>query len=484
MADYVEIVARLQALRNGQAVPITRQRQVHIQSHARVLTLLAMAGEDTSVHAVAIGRIGEAPQIAVTPDPRRRDDQYDLLRWLLPRFESYFAECRAAGTFPQIWVSSGGALSHFDTLADRLRFTDDDEVKRLGTLWTYGGERSPIAGQQALHSAASALRAHFVTGQPDAEDEHLGTLLTWIEPPAGQDILAAVATAEARPMGAKTDPHFDASELQPAVADYNDALASSAADDLVDFYRQQIQRKLETVIRPIYAATQQAIAILSRARWEENAALATLVEREAEEFARFMDARDAGYLLPYRDKPKAGAFKIVAREKAVANLDAATLRHDRSARERAVGTGAVLRATVTENDKVRLRPHKFEHRLVLSSHQDRLHLRSGDELSTLTEPKLTIRINSVERRGPFSWVGATVVKGMQVSGNLQIGETYDFGPAEPDWGSLIREMGQMAVRLKREPWTHSEGSPQPAAHRGTPPTDLLNAINSMTGQTR
>lgn len=482
MADYLEIVARLQALRSGQAVPITRQRQVHIQRNARVLTLLAMAGEDTSVHAVAVGRIGEAPEIAVTPDPRRRDDQYELLRWLLPRFEDYYAECRAANTFPQIWVSSGGALSHFDTLADRLRFTDNDDVKRLGTLWTYGGERSPIAGQQALHSATKALRAHFATGQPDTEDEHLGTMLTWIEPPAGQDILAAVAIAEARPMGAKTDPHFDATELQPAVADFNKALTSGAPQDTITFYRQQIQRKLETVIRPIYAATQHAIAILSRPQWQENAALATLAEREREEFERFMNARDAGHLLPYHDKPKASAFKIVAREKAVANLEAATLRHDRSARERGVGSGAVLRATATEYEKVRLRPRLFEHRLVLSSHQDRLHVRSGDTLSTLGQPSLTIRIDSVERQGPISRIRATVEVGKRVAGELRIGEQYDFGPAEPDWNSLIREMGQMAIRLDREPWTHGESAPQPAAHRGTPPTDLLETIEAMTGQ--
>ena len=61
------------------------------------------------------------PQIKVVADPRRRDDQYELLRWLLPYFETYYAQCRAEGTFPQFWVSSEGALGHLDTLADRLR---------------------------------------------------------------------------------------------------------------------------------------------------------------------------------------------------------------------------------------------------------------------------------------------------------------------------------------------------------------------------
>jgi hypothetical protein len=160
-------------------------------------------------------------------------------------------------------VSSAGAINHIDTLADRLRFTDDPDMVRLGALWTYAGERSPIAGQQALMSATGALRLHYATGQQEAEDEHLGSLLTWIEPPAGRDIFAAVATAEEQPMGVKTDPWFDARELQPAVEEFN-KVRDSGDPALVAFYESRIRQLLESVIRPIYTATQRAIAILSR----------------------------------------------------------------------------------------------------------------------------------------------------------------------------------------------------------------------------
>ncbi|WP_338832587.1 hypothetical protein [Bradyrhizobium sp. 27S5] len=247
MADLVHVAARLRALQRGQAVPIVAQRQLVIQPHARILTLLAMAGEDTSVHAAALGRFGYSPEINVVADPRRRDDQYGLLRWLLPLFEAYYAECRAAGTFPQIWVSSSGALGHLDTLADRLRFTDEGDIKRLGTLWTYAGERSPVAGQQALIAATKALCAHFASGQQEGEDEHLGSLLTWIEPPAGRDIFAAVATAEAQPMAEKTDPRFDRTALQPAIQDYNRARSAGESQAVLSFYHARIQQLLEGV---------------------------------------------------------------------------------------------------------------------------------------------------------------------------------------------------------------------------------------------
>jgi hypothetical protein len=123
-------------------------------------------------------------------------------------------------------------------------------------LWTYAGERSPVAGSRPLISATTALRTHYATGQQEAEDEHLGSLLTWIEPPAGRDIWAAVATAESQPMAVKTDPQFDELKLQPAVTDYNRARSAGDASGSA-FHHARIQQMLEGVIRPIYAATQR-----------------------------------------------------------------------------------------------------------------------------------------------------------------------------------------------------------------------------------
>lgn len=478
MADLLNVVARMRALEKGQAVPIVSQRQVLVQPHARILTMLSMAGEDTSVHAVAIGRLGVAPQIKVAPDPRRRDDQYELLRWLLPQFEDYYASCRADGTFPQIWVSSDGALGHLDTLADRLRFTDEAQVKRLGELWTYAGERSPIAGQQALISATAALRAHYATGQQETEDEHLGALLTWIEPPAGRDILAAVAMAEDQPMGAKTDPRFDAGELQPAVALFNKARQENNTRAL-DFHAGRIQQMIEGVIRPIYAATQRAMAILLQPRWKENPAVLALGEEEAAAFGQFMQNRDDGYRLPYNDSPKAAAFKIVARERTIDNVEAAFVRHDRAARERGAESGTVVRGTIVERVKIRLAPRQFETRMVLSTPQESLHLRAGDEIWHLDDPKLCLRVTEIERRGPFSWVSGVVEKGKKAALLLNIGDVLDFGPQDPDWGGAIREFAQMSTRLASPPWTHTEAMPAAAPSTKPRPNDLLAAVERL-----
>lgn len=476
MADLLHVAARLRALQNGQAVPIVSQRQVVIQPRAKILTLISMAGEDTSVHAAAYGGFGEPAQVVVIADPRSRDDQNALLRQLLPLFEVYYRECRDAGAFPQIWVSSGGALGHLDTLADRLRFTDEPEIRRLGELWTYAGERSPVAGQQALISASGALRLHYASGQQEAEDEHLLALLTWIDPPRGRDIFAAVAAAEETPMGVKTDPGFDAASLQPAITDFHKA----QSDGERAFHQSRIQHLLEGVIRPIYTATQRAIAVLSQPRWRDNPALDELAQQESDEFERFMQARDEGHRLPYNDRPKAAAMKIAARERAVSNVEAGMLRHDNAARERGVVNGRVLRGQLVGVHEHHLGPRRYEYDLVLSSHQDSLHLRLGDELWLFDGSNLVMRVTEIERRGAFTWVtGRVGTPGKNVAKKMTVGPTLDFGPKAPDWPGIAGDLGQMKTRMTREPWTHEGALPADTPSRRIRPPNLRAAVEAL-----
>ena len=476
MADLLHVAARLRALQNSQAVPIVSQRQVVIQPHAKILALLSMAGEDTSVHAAAFGGFGEPAQVFVVADPRRRDDQNALLRTLLPLFEGYYRECRAEETFPQIWVSSAGALGHLDTLADRLRFTDEPEIRRLGELWTYAGERSPVAGQQALISASGALRLHYATGQQEAEDEHLLTLLTWIEPPRGRDIFAAIAIAEETPMGVKTDPAFDSSDLQPAI----EAFHNAQSDAERTFHQTRIQQMLEGVIRPIYTATQRAMALVNHPRWRDNPALVELARQESSEFKRFMEARDANRRLPYRDSPKAGAMKITARERAVENVEAGMLRHDHAARERGVVKGSVLRGQLVGVHEHHLGPRQFEYDLVVTSHQDGLHLRLGDELWLMDGANLSLHITEVERRGPFTWVTGRVGTGKNAAKKMVVGPTLDLGPEAPDWPGIAGEFSQMKMRTTREPWTHGKVMPPTIPSRHAMPDKLRAAVEDLT----
>src|SRR5215467_11779284 len=109
MADVLDIVARLRAWEAQQAVLSASTLQVAIQPHALVLTALALAGEDSTVHAAAIAGIGRRPRLLCVPDPRFRDGQYRLFSTLADVVEPYFQACWDAESYPQIWVSSAAA---------------------------------------------------------------------------------------------------------------------------------------------------------------------------------------------------------------------------------------------------------------------------------------------------------------------------------------------------------------------------------------
>ncbi len=78
MAIDLQLAAALRAYEAGRAQPTARRRHVVVRPDALVLAMLKMAGEDTSVHVVALGRVGRPAVVRHVPDPRRRDDQYAL----------------------------------------------------------------------------------------------------------------------------------------------------------------------------------------------------------------------------------------------------------------------------------------------------------------------------------------------------------------------------------------------------------------------
>jgi hypothetical protein len=482
MAVDLDTIARLVALEKRKAVPVATDLQIAIQPDALVLCCIAMAGEDTTVHIVACGRVGRPAEFKSVPDPRFRDDQYEVFAWIGQRVEEYYADCRERGTHPQIWVSSEAAVKHLDVLADRLRYNQNNPgVKRFGELLTYATERYPVGGEQALHAATTALRRHYATGQQAAEDEHLGTLLTWIDPPRRRNILAAVALAEQTPMGVKTDPQFDLSTLDRLVRAYNQARSAGAPAAQLTRRALSIHDALGTVVSPIYDATQGAVHIL-RTRWPSAlSALPQLEAREAKEFESFMQSRDGGFFLPLRDKPKAAAFKLTERENARETIEAAICIGDRVALAKARLAGRVLEGTIENPRRVRVRPRIFESSFDLVSVQRVLRIRPRDELRLLTDPRQTVLVRGVERQGRRTRVQLDILKGQNAVGLPVSGSSATFTPSVPDWNSLMQARVQLAERLANPPWTHADDKVMPsrAPSQLVRPTDLLAAVEAL-----
>lgn len=481
MSHELDLVARMLAFDAGRAVPIASHLQVTIQPDALVICPIAMAGEDTTIHIVACGSIGQPPKVRCVPDPRVRDNQYALFDWLGSQIESYFLSCRARGTFPQIWVPSSAAADCLDTLADRIRYNKENPtVKRFGELLSFATERRPIHGQQALMTATGALRLHFATGQQEGEDEHLGTLLTWIEPPRNKNVLAAVAVAELQPVGAKTDPDFDKVTLEPLVNAYNTARRAGGSGKSLERRAQLIEDALKPVVLPIYEATQRAIAILRARRWPQLPALSDLARREVEEFESFMSSRDAGYNLSLRDKPKAAAFKLTAREDAQQNTEAAIIHCDKVARARGRLSGHILAGLVENPQRVRLAPWRFAYRFVIASQQRVLRVRARDGLCQLDDPRLQVVVEDVRRSGRVTRVSVRMTGGTRSVGLPSAGTSIELGPGAPDWDRLLRARVQLRDRLATPPWTHN-GAPIPSASPTSlpRPADPLVAVEGL-----
>jgi hypothetical protein len=331
-----------------------------------------------------------------------------------------------------------------------------------------------------LMTATGALRLHFATGQQEAEDEHLGTVLVWIEPPAGRNVLAEVAATELIPMGAKTDPTFDRQTLEPLVRDYNEARRQGADAKVLVRRGKAVHDALVGAVRPIYDATQRAIQILTRTNLPRLSSLDSLDERERDEFENFMESRDAGYHLPLRDKPKAAAFKLAGRENALDNLEAALVHEDRVGRARALLAGDILRGAVRNPRTLHVGPRQFEYSLEVVSNQRVLRVRRRDELVLLRDTRLKVVVIDIQRRGRTTTVSLRIASGMRAVGLPQAGESVEFGPGAPDWFSIVRARVQMARRLNTPPWTHSESAiPTPSPKTSRRPRDLVAIVEAL-----
>ncbi len=479
MADEIELVARMLAFEEGHAVPCASHLGVALRPDALVICPLSMAGEDTTIHIVACGGVVGPPAIRSVPDPRRRDDQYGLLHWLGAVIERDFLRCRRERTYPQIVVPSAAAVSLLDVVADRLRYTRHDErVRRFGELLSYATERYPYDGQQALLVATGALKLHWATGQDAGEDEHLLANLTWIDPPEGIDTLEAVALAERVPMGAKTDPEFDADVLDPLVSRYNEARRAGASAKELRKRGRMIRDVLEPVVVPIYEATQRAIAVLEGMGLPPLPDLTELERREAEAFEGFMRSRDAGHHLPLRDSPKSAAHRLSAREDAAQNYEAAVLTGDRVARAEGRLSGQILYGEVSNPRKARIAPYRFEYLFEMRSDQRVLRVRLRDELRWVEDPRLRVIVTNIEREGCSTHVSLRIVNGQRAVGLPVEGAALELVPTVPNWNWLIRLRGHLRDRLASTPWTHTDGAP-PAYDARLAPEDPLAAVEAL-----
>lgn len=299
-------LARLEAHRSGRAEPLATVRHRHLTDRPMLLVPLADAGEAGAPLAFLLGRDREEPTLLTLPRPLDRERRFALLAELADVLLPYLESCAESvelverqvknpetgeretearelcADAPQLIVPNSGGIELLGMLgrATRFRRTAEDpdpgpypaplRVPLLGRWLTHLHERAQVPGSSLLLSMTSLLGRHWATGQSNLEDQHLGSLLGWLDPPEGvrgdAAALAAETERDARgrlrcpPAGPTTDPAFDR-QLEQAVHRYN--AARELGDQAASAAREQdIRELLGSVLYPVWEQLWQGLDLL------------------------------------------------------------------------------------------------------------------------------------------------------------------------------------------------------------------------------
>ncbi|KNB49411.1 hypothetical protein [Streptomyces caatingaensis] len=369
--SLIDTLARLEAVRSGRARPVATVRHRHLSARPLVLVPLTTAGETGAPLGALVGTDRAAPRLLTVAQPRDRALRFaflaELAEAVLPYVEGFAddtvpeerketdpatgrrttVEAELCADAPQLLVPSPAGVEYVRLLGRSMRFRRTAEqdpsadwpapprVPLLGRWFTHFGERARVPGSAMLLSMTELLGRHWATGQSRLEDQHLGALLAWIDPPGGTDgPAAALAAEQARdadglllhpPAGPATDPAFDSERLAPAVARYDAARArvldTGRGHDALRRADEEIRALLASQLRPTWDALWRGVDLLREL--PEAAGAAERWKGDRWSYTAHRDRVRAGEPpQPRRDDAVTAARKLAARETAQARLEA------------------------------------------------------------------------------------------------------------------------------------------------------------------
>ncbi|MFF0361388.1 hypothetical protein [Streptomyces fungicidicus] len=375
--SLIATLARLEAVSTGRAQPAATVRHRHLSERPLVFVPLITAGEAGAPLGALVGTDRDAPRLLAVPQPRDRDLRFAFLAELadvvLPYLDGFADAVEAAERSetdpetgkrvkvevelctdaPQLIVPSRAGVDLVRLLGRSTRFRRTAEqdpeapfpapprVPLLGRWLTHFGERARVPGSSLLLAMSDVLARHWATGQSSLEDQHLGALLAWIDPPGGRSGAQAAREAElARdadgqlvcpPAGPATDPAFDNKLLAPAIERYDRArTAFAAAEDGLEAddrlgtltaAEREIRALVESRTRPTWDAVWRGLDLL--AELPEGARVEERWTRDRWSFTGHRDRVLAGEPpQPRRDDAVTAASKLATREREQARLEA------------------------------------------------------------------------------------------------------------------------------------------------------------------
>jgi hypothetical protein len=537
--SLITTLARLEAIRAGRAQPAATVRHRHLAERPLVLVPLTTAGEAGAPLGALVGCDRDEPRLLVVPQPRDRDLRSAFLAELadvvLPYVESFAddvelvegkeadpetgrqvnVERELCADAPQLIVPSRAGVDFVRLLGRSTRFrrtADQDpetaypappRVPLLGRWFTHFGERARVPGASLLLAMTDLLSRHWATGQSNLEDQHLGALLAWIDPPGEEGLTGAEAALRAElgrdsegqllcpPAGPATDPAFDNRLLAPAIERYDRARSALAAAedgvaaDALLAHLTEAEREIRELVRSRTLPT-----------WE-NVWRGLELLRALPEASRVPDrwTGDRWSFTAHRDRVSSGeppqpriddavtaAQKLARREREQAKLDAQEALDDplvlaarRLTGEAFVGEVVDVTMTYTETKRPSPRP------LVTVRTEDRPHLGEKAKVFRSLEgkPQAAQFVAVEEEDGGADGDGEGHEEGPQLV-VLRIVDRMGRGK-EPALGSVPEKGDRLCFTLfeheprggpklpdpENTPWTHggppSDPAPLPAA---------------------
>ncbi|MFJ1746108.1 hypothetical protein ACIOJD_07670 [Streptomyces sp. NPDC088116] len=525
--SLINTLARLEAVESGRARPLATVRHRRLSERPLVLVPLTTAGEAGAPLGALVGTDRDAPRLLTVAQPRDRDLRFaflaELAETVLPYLDAYAdvvepaeraetdpetgkrikVEVELCAEAPQLIVPSRPGVDFVRLLGRSMRFrrtAEDDpdtpypappRVPLLGRWLTHYGERARVPGSSLLLAATDLLNRHWATGQSGLEDQHLGALLGWIDPPGTLTGAEAALRAEldrdrdgqlvCPPAGPATDPAFDNRLLAPAIEGYDRARqALAAAEDGPEAEEQlarltaaerEIRERLADVMRPTWDAVWRGLDLLREL--PEGPRVTDRWTRDRWSFTGHRDRVRAGEPpQPRRDDAVTAARKLASRETAQGQLEAQEALDDPLVLAGRRLSGEAFVSEVTEvvmaySESKRPSPRP----LVTVRTDDRPHLgertkvyrsldgkpQSAEFVGYEEDGSPVLRLTDRMGRGKEPAPGSVPDKGDRIAWTL-FEHDQRGGPKLPD--------------PEETPWTHggppgAEGSPGPAGAQGT-----------------
>ncbi|MEU4683791.1 hypothetical protein [Streptomyces xinghaiensis] len=522
--SLITTLARMEAVAAGRAAPGATVLHRHLSGRPMAFVPLTTAGEAGAPLGALVGTDRSAPRLLVVPQPRDRDLRSaflaELAEVLLPYIDAYAdgvereerketdpesgkkvpVEVELCADAPQLLVPSAAGVSFVRLLGRSMRFRRTAEqdpeaphpapprVPLLGRWLTHYGERSRVPGSSLLLPMTGLLSRHWTTGQSGAEDQHLGALLGWIDPPEGLTGAEAALRAEVErdgdgllvcpPAGPATDPAFDNKRLAPAMGRYDRSRSEAAAAAEagapgrlrgarrdVAASEEEIRALVESQLRPTWDALWRGVDLLRAL--PPGGHVADRWKRDRWSYTAHRDRVRAGEPpQPKRDDAVTAAQKLATRETARAQLDAQEALDDplvmaarRLAGEAFAGEVAAVEMAYSEGRRPMPRP------LVTVRTDDQPHLTERTKVYRALADGRSQPGECVERRPE----GVVV----RLTGGMGRGKVPDEGSVPEPGDRVCWTLFEHAPRggpdlpdPERTPWTH--GGPPVVPGGGVP----------------